>query len=1007
MVFLLVVAALVLFAMLFATRERLASVEKHVDGLREELRGLESDVGLLSRRVTQSEGRDPLVAPAPGPILPAAGAAPAPVMPPPLKPAPVMPPTVKPASGVAAEIEPRKQPAVAPVAAAAGVARVEPTEAVASVSADTPSAGGFDWESLIGVKFFSGVAAVAGILAAIFFLRIAVERGWLQPPLRVAIGIAVGISLLLFCERKAAGRYRITANALDAAAVTILYSTFYAAHALWQLIGGLATFGLLALVTVLAVTLAIRRSSVFIAALGLLGGFAAPALLSTGQDNAFGLFGYLVLLNAGLAWVARRKGWVQLLMAALALTTFYQWSWVFAFLTVDNVGVAVAVFVTFPVLAGLLLTAGGMATDANDPAEQARQKPFRLLAVLSAVLPYFAAFYLVGPPLGEQFLWLFGLLFLLDTGLLAVAIGLKHEELHALGGMCTVAVTLLWLVISYSSAAWPIVLVIVSVFVAFYLLAPFVASWLRRPFNDIASYAVYAAPVMLVSFSILAAREPATAAPGLLFGVLAALMLVVAFAALYLRRPGPHIFSIATAVLALLAWESVAWGEPWPTLAVVGAMTLPMFAAAWLWVAGRRGISGPSVRASVVVALVGAQIVTLGATLIPGAPALWVLATASVALLCGLLLTSWRTKWAWLAPTTLVLAFAAPAWWIISPHTGSNWSGGLLFGGLIYAVFICYPVTLGRRVGSLLPPYLAAAVANVPFFFIAYWALEQGGFDPYIGALPLAQATVMAGLLLLLLRVEAPAHRTLGRLAMVAGTGLAAVTLAIPLQVDHEWLTLGWALEGAALAWLFTRIPHRGLLWWSTGLMAAVFVRLAMNPFVFEYAPRGEMRILNWYLYTYLVCSIAFLAVGRLLWRSDDQLHEQLPVRVSRLGPSAAAILLFILVNIEIADFYSVGPSITFELGGATLAQNLTYTLAWGVFGVILLVVGIVARSHAARVAALVLLVVTVLKCFLFDLGRLTGLYRVGSFVGLAVCLALVAIILQKYVLVRPGSEKP
>jgi uncharacterized membrane protein len=91
---------------------------------------------------------------------------------------------------------------------------------------------------------------------------------------------------------------------------------------------------------------------------------------------------------------------------------------------------------------------------------------------------------------------------------------------------------------------------------------------------------------------------------------------------------------------------------------------------------------------------------------------------------------------------------------------------------------------------------------------------------------------------------------------------------------------------------------------------------------------------------------------------------------------------------------------------GATLAQDLTYTLAWLVFGLGLLGVGIAWRSHAARIAALALITVTVVKGFLYDLSSLGGLYRVGSFVGLAVSLALVAIALQKYVLPR-GARTP
>ena len=127
-------------------------------------------------------------------------------------------------------------------------------------------------------------------IAAVFFLRYSIEQGWLQPPVRVAIGVLTGLSLLVVCERKAARRYPVTANALDAAAVSILFATFFAAHALWNLIPALPTFLLLALVAAVAVLLSIRHESLFIAVLGLLGGFSTPALLSTGENRPIPLF---------------------------------------------------------------------------------------------------------------------------------------------------------------------------------------------------------------------------------------------------------------------------------------------------------------------------------------------------------------------------------------------------------------------------------------------------------------------------------------------------------------------------------------------------------------------------------------------------------------------------------------------------------------------------------------------------------------------------------------------
>ena len=54
---------------------------------------------------------------------------------------------------------------------------------------------------------------------------------------------------------------------------------------------------------------------------------------------------------------------------------------------------------------------------------------------------------------------------------------------------------------------------------------------------------------------------------------------------------------------------------------------------------------------------------------------------------------------------------------------------------------------------------------------------------------------------------------------------------------------------------------------------------------------------------------------------------------------------------------------------------------------------------HAARMAAVLLIAVTTLKCFLYDLGSLEGLYKVASLTGLALSLVIVALVLQRFVL--------
>lgn len=316
-----------------------------------------------------------------------------------------------------------------------------------------------------------------------------------------------------------------------------------------------------------------------------------------------------------------------------------------------------------------------------------------------------------------------------------------------------------------------------------------------------------------------------------------------------------------------------------------------------------------------------------------------------------------------------------------------------------------FPFVLGRRTLGVKEPYLLAVLSSAVFFFAARDAFIAGDLRWAIGIVPVAEGAVMVMLLRQLLRIEPAGTRDLGRLALVAGTALAFLTVAIPLQLKNQWITIGWAFEGAALSWLYTRIPHRGLLVVANALLATAFVRLALNPAIFRYEPRGAMRVLNWYLYAYALCAAAMFVAAWWLSKTDDRIGAGVP-RPRHLLVAGAAILLFELLNIEIADFYATGPEITFRFG-VTLAQDLTYTIGWLVFGMITLAVGIIAHSHAARVAAVVLIAITTFKCFLYDLGSLGGLYRVASFVGLGISLALVSLALQKYVLARPQEKAP
>ena len=138
----------------------------------------------------------------------------------------------------------------------------------------------------------------------------------------------------------------------------------------------------------------------------------------------------------------------------------------------------------------------------------------------------------------------------------------------------------------------------------------------------------------------------------------------------------------------------------------------------------------------------------------------------------------------------------------------------LVLAFAMYAVFTAYPIVVGRRGRGERDPYLAAVLAQRDVLLRgARRARRRAATTGWSARCRSSKGAVMALLLRQLLQIEPAGERDLGRLALVAGSALAFVTVAIPLQLEQQWITIGWALEGAALAWLYRRIPHRGLLY--------------------------------------------------------------------------------------------------------------------------------------------------------------------------------------------------
>jgi uncharacterized membrane protein len=86
-------------------------------------------------------------------------------------------------------------------------------------------------------------------------------------------------------------------------------------------------------------------------------------------------------------------------------------------------------------------------------------------------------------------------------------------------------------------------------------------------------------------------------------------------------------------------------------------------------------------------------------------------------------------------------------------------------------------------------------------------------------------------------------------------------------------------------------------------------------------------------------------------------------------------------------------------------AEGYTYSAVWLAFGVVLLLVGIVLRSQPVRLCSAAVVLLTVGKVFLIDMGGLTGVWRAFSFIGLGLVLVGIGYLYQRLLFRKPGAQ--
>jgi len=183
-------------------------------------------------------------------------------------------------------------------------------------------------ENAIGTRWIGRIGVLAIIFGVAFFLKYSFDNKIIGETGRVVLGILWGAIFLgageYLQKKKNLGLY---GQMLSGCALAVLYLSLYAAFALYHLIPApLAAAGMLAITTT-GMTLSIRYTAYSLAAIALLGGFLTPIMLSTGQNQPFTLFGYILLLDTGTLLLVRFRKWPSLVVASLLGTVLLYFGW--------------------------------------------------------------------------------------------------------------------------------------------------------------------------------------------------------------------------------------------------------------------------------------------------------------------------------------------------------------------------------------------------------------------------------------------------------------------------------------------------------------------------------------------------------------------------------------------------------------------------------------------------------------------------------------------------------
>jgi uncharacterized membrane protein len=183
------------------------------------------------------------------------------------------------------------------------------------------------------------------------------------------------------------------------------------------------------------------------------------------------------------------------------------------------------------------------------------------------------------------------------------------------------------------------------------------------------------------------------------------------------------------------------------------------------------------------------------------------------------------------------------------------------------------------------------------------------------------------------------------------------------------------------------------------GVLSAVIVLFGLG--LLENPLFTQNRILGATIFSSLL--LAYLVPGLMAVLAARSARGVRPQWYVSGMAGLAALLIFGYVTLEVRHAFQ-GENIIW-LRSTSNPEGWTYSAVWLLLGLVFLAYGIWRGSREARMASAALVLLSVVKVFLFDLSGLSGPWRALSFISLGVVLIGIGLAYQKLVFANPRPQ--